>query len=71
MRGSLHPSKILILRVLKERRELTSAQISADMPGLTVRAIHAALTLLYVWGYVDKRTIKESSIPHLIYWRLK
>lgn len=70
-RVTLHHGKILILRVLKAHGEQTSAQVSAHMPGLTVKAIHAALVELARWGYVSRRTIKESSTPQLIFWKAR
>jgi DNA-binding HxlR family transcriptional regulator len=71
MPAPLHPSKILILRALRQHGEQTSAQVSASMPGLTVKAIHAALVELARWGHVSRRTIKESSTPQLIFWKAR
>ena len=71
MPAPLHPGKILILRVLRQHGEQTAAQVSANMPGLTVKAVRAALVELARWGHVSRRTIKESSTPQLIFWKAR
>ena len=67
----MHPTKTLILRVLKKNGEQTTKQICSEMPGMSIGSIRTAMNLMFSLKLVAKRSAKESSKPNLIFWRIR